>query len=81
MRVVVTGALGFIGHHLYIGLAGKEYKVLGIDNLSRGKRERIDLPRNHGVNVVLADIRDPSNIIEDISRIQTRDCNVLSSTN
>jgi len=63
MRVVVTGALGFIGHHLCIGLAKEGYKVLGIDNLSRGRRERIDLLRNHGVNVILADIRDPSNIM------------------
>lgn len=64
MRIVVTGALGFIGHHLCIGLAKRGYKVLGIDNLSRGKRERIDLLKNHGVNVVLTDIRDCSNIVK-----------------
>ncbi len=64
MRIVVTGALGFIGHHLCIGLAKEGYKVLGIDNLSRGKRERIDLLRNHGVDIVLADIRDSSNIMK-----------------
>jgi len=63
MRIIVTGALGFIGHHLCIGLAKKGYKVLGIDDLSRGRRERIDLLKNHGVNVVLADIRDPGSII------------------
>ncbi len=34
MRILVTGAAGFIGYHLTLSLLEKEYQVLGIDNLN-----------------------------------------------
>lgn len=50
MTVLVTGAAGFIGYHLSAYLAGKSYKVIGIDNLNnyydtRLKEDRISLLR------------------------------------
>ena len=35
---VVTGCYGFIGSHLTEKLLKKNYKVIGIDNLSTGKK-------------------------------------------
>lgn len=70
MKVVVTGALGFIGHHLCVGLARKGYEVLGLDNLSRGRRDRIDLLRKHGVNTIIADIRDLENMVKVFSEFK-----------
>jgi len=70
LKVVVTGALGFIGHHLCVGLARKGYEVLGLDNLSRGRRDRIDLLRKHGVNTIIADIRDLENMVKVFSEFK-----------
>ncbi len=58
MKVLVTGALGFIGHHLCLYLSGKGYDVVGVDNLSRGRRERIRLLEENNVKVLVADVRD-----------------------
>lgn len=34
MKVLITGAAGFIGFHLTIALLDRDYKVLGVDNLN-----------------------------------------------
>ena len=41
MRVLVTGAAGFLGSHLSDRLLGEGNTVLGVDNLSTGNRENI----------------------------------------
>jgi dTDP-glucose 4,6-dehydratase len=41
MRVVVTGAAGFLGSHLTDRLLGEGHHVLGVDNLSTGARENL----------------------------------------
>jgi dTDP-glucose 4,6-dehydratase len=41
MRVLVTGAAGFLGSHLTDRLLGEGHTVLGIDNLSTGGRENL----------------------------------------
>jgi UDP-glucose 4-epimerase len=42
MRCLVTGAAGFIGSHLVDQLLKDNYKVVGIDNLSVGRRSNLD---------------------------------------
>ncbi len=37
MKIIVTGAAGFIGSHLCENLIAQGHRVLGIDNLSRGE--------------------------------------------
>ncbi len=34
MKVLVTGAAGFIGFHLALALLDRDYEVVGIDNLN-----------------------------------------------
>ena len=41
MRVLVTGAAGFLGSHLTDRLLGEGHTVLGVDNLATGDRENI----------------------------------------
>jgi len=41
MRVLVTGAAGFLGSHLTDRLLGEGHTVVGFDNLSTGDRENI----------------------------------------
>ncbi len=38
MRVLVTGGLGFIGHHLVEALRDSGDEVVVLDNLRRGER-------------------------------------------
>ena len=41
MRILVTGAAGFLGSHLTDRLLGEGHTVVGVDNLSTGDRENI----------------------------------------
>lgn len=40
-NIAITGCAGFIGSHLTDALLEKDYKIVGIDNLSMGKMENI----------------------------------------
>jgi UDP-glucose 4-epimerase len=41
MKILVTGAAGFIGSHLVDGLLGFGHDVVGVDNLSNGRIENL----------------------------------------
>ena len=45
--VVITGAAGFLGSHLTDTLLAKGYRVIGIDNLSRGSLENLSQAATH----------------------------------
>ncbi len=56
----VTGAAGFIGSHLCEKLLTTGYKVIAIDNLSKGSKNNIrKLLKNRNFNFFKADISDP----------------------
>ncbi len=70
MRLIVTGAAGFIGSHLCRGLVAEGHDVVGLDDLSEGKLENLsDAP---GVRFVQADLRD-----EDAVRGAVSGCDVV----
>ena len=58
MRVLVTGALGFIGHHLCLHLADRGFEVYGVDNMFRGDEGRVRLLREQGVYTTAIDVRN-----------------------
>src|SRR5690349_7609183 len=41
MRVLVTGAAGFLGSHLTDALLAEGHRILGVDNLSTGSLENL----------------------------------------
>ncbi len=47
MRVVVTGAAGFIGSNLVDALVGADHDVVGLDNLSTGRLEFLEQALQH----------------------------------
>jgi len=58
MRAVVTGGAGFIGSHLVDALVARGDDVLVVDDLSTGRRERV----NSDARFLQADIRDRESI-------------------
>ena len=56
VRVLVTGAAGFIGSHLAARLVREGHEVVGFDDLSEGRRENLD--RAEGIRFVRGDLRD-----------------------
>lgn len=46
MRILVTGAAGFLGSHLVDRLLGEGHQVVGVDNFCTGRRENL-AHRNH----------------------------------
>lgn len=60
MKILVTGAAGFIGSHIYNYLINNKYKVYGIDNLSRGNIKKIIDKQNFSK----IDIRDKKGILK-----------------
>ena len=67
--MLVTGAAGFIGSALCRRLLSAGHRVVGYDDLSRGRREY--LPQ--GVRLVEGDIRDRARLAETLSAV-TPDC-------
>ncbi len=61
MRAIVTGGAGFIGSHIADALLARGDEVHVLDDLSRGRRERV--PGAAALHV--ADIRDPDAVFDD----------------
>ena len=56
-RALVTGAAGFIGHHLVLELLRRGYDVIAVDNFYSAPRERLTALAV-GADVAEADVRD-----------------------
>lgn len=60
MKVLVTGAAGFIGSHVSEHLQSHGSKVLGVDNFSTGKTENTQAFLSYGGAIECANILDPA---------------------
>jgi|SRR5579884_94805 len=60
MRAIVTGGAGFIGSHVADALLARGDEVHVLDDLSKGRRERVA----DGVELHVADIRDPDAVFD-----------------
>jgi len=58
MKVLVTGAAGFIGSHLVRKLLAEGCEVRAIDNFSTGLRWRLDAVKDN-IDLIEGDICDP----------------------
>ncbi|MCX6792805.1 MAG: UDP-glucose 4-epimerase GalE [Candidatus Falkowbacteria bacterium] len=64
--ILITGAAGYIGSHVAKHLLANDFKVIVLDNLSRGYREAIEiLQKDSDLEFVEGDILDP-NVLNDI---------------
>ena len=66
MRILITGAAGFIGSHLADRLLADGHEVVGMDNLTTGRRENVnpDMEFDGGVYGDIADARfSPASLI------------------
>jgi UDP-glucuronate decarboxylase len=62
MRILLTGAAGFLGSHLTATLLERDYQVIGLDDLSTGsKRNLLRFESNSNFEFVNQDVRLPFN--------------------
>lgn len=60
MKILITGAAGFIGSNLANRLLGRGHQVVGIDNLNYGFLRNIEEIRNHpNFEIIHGDIANP----------------------
>ncbi|MCD6458963.1 MAG: epimerase [Thermoprotei archaeon] len=58
MRILVTGAAGFIGSHITLEFFKRGYEVIAIDNFSRSNFYNFKFVREQGIEIIKGDIRD-----------------------
>ena len=68
MRVLVTGAAGFLGSHVAVEAARRGFDVVGVDSLVRGRRWCLSLLEREGVRLLTMDVADPR-LPEEVGRV------------
>jgi dTDP-glucose 4,6-dehydratase len=70
MRILISGAAGFLGSHLSDLLLAQGHEIVGVDNFITGKRENIaHLRTNASYKFIEADVIEPLKIDSTLDRI------------
>jgi len=70
LKVICTGAAGFIGSHLVDALLAQDYEVIGIDNFSKGTENNIKHIKSDKFQLIAKDIKTlPDSIFEGVDAI------------
>jgi UDP-glucose 4-epimerase len=70
MRTLVTGGAGFIGSNLVDALVDRGDDVTVVDDISTGRRENLTGALERGAELVEADIRDASAMLDLVARVK-----------
>ena len=69
-RVLITGAAGFIGSHLAERFLSEGYHVIGVDNLSTGSENNLDiLKQNDRFQFRMHDVSEPFSVDEALESV------------
>jgi UDP-glucuronate decarboxylase len=67
MKILLTGAAGFLGSHLSKKLVGEGHSVIGLDDLSTGNLENLqEVTHNPLFTFIEQDVRNPINLNVDL---------------
>ena len=70
MRIVITGAAGFIGSHLSERLLGDGHQIIGVDNFITGQRGHAELLEEHeGFRFIEHNISEPLFVDEAVDAV------------
>src|SRR3712207_5327002 len=70
MRVLISGAAGFLGSHLTDLLLSQGHEVVGVDNFITGKPDNIKhLEGNKAYSFIKADVIEPLDVDGPVDRI------------
>lgn len=70
MRIVITGAAGFIGSHLADHLLAQGHEVIGVDNLATGSRANVaHLGGKRAFRLITQDVGEPLSIDGPVDQI------------
>lgn len=76
MKILITGALGFVGTNLALNFLNKGYIVHGVDNFFKqlGCSENLELLKTAGLNFEYLDIRNQNDVLDFFQRHPNFDC-------
>ncbi len=70
MRIVITGAAGFLGSHLVDALLAQGHEIVGIDNLISGSMDNLShLEKNNAFRFILADVTSYIHVNGPVDRV------------
>ncbi len=69
MKILITGVAGMLGSHLAEILTSKNYEVYGIDNLSVGKKNNLEIKNIKKFKFFKLDIRNKTKVSQIIKKV------------
>ena len=75
MKILLTGAAGFLGSHLSKNLIDKGHQVIGLDDFSTGSMENLlEIKKHKNFQIIEHDVREPFKVHEKVDAILNFAC-------